>query len=202
MTQEYVCTHTPWQIAEENSLEEIDSYTVLVSKEFDGSDGGDIFGDVSTEDMAYGIMDLDACRQLIAEWYADTPEDERPDPEALQFAFHVYTAQAIKREAVKDHHPYKRQDLGFSDIATLVIETVSQDGLALEALDFGEDGRYSAYIVDMECEIPDTYERVITHDGRGWLRVYDDEMATYRATFEHGIRIYRRRFRCCIIQLL
>lgn len=198
MTLEYGCTHTPWQIAEENTQEEIDRTAAMVSNDF----GADIIGDSSTEDLAYSIMDLDACRQLIAEWYAETPEDERPGAEHLQYAFHIYTAQALKREPKKDHHQYKKQDLGFSDIATLVIETVSKDGLALEALDFGEDGRYSAYIVDAECEIPDTYERVITHNGCGWLRVYDDEMVTYRASFDHGIRIYRRRFRGCIIQLL
>lgn len=198
MTMEYVCTHTPWQIAEENSLEEIDRYASMVAEDFDD----DIFGDSSIKDLAHSIMDLDTCRQLIAEWYEDTPENERPDPEALQFAYHIYTARALKLDPKKDHHQYKSHDLGFSDIATLVIETVSQDGLALEALPFGEDGRYSAYIVDAECEIPDTYERMITHEGRGWLRVYDDEMVTYRAKFEHGIRIYRRRSRGCIIQLL
>ena len=97
LTRKYILTHTPRQIAAEYSLDEIEDWEDAVSSAFDGSDGGDIFGPMSPTEHADAVASLEDCQELIDDWYEDTPEDERPDAEDLQFAYQIMAAAYIKR---------------------------------------------------------------------------------------------------------
>ena len=97
MNRNYILTHTPRQIAADNSMDEINFWANSVSSDFDGSNGGDIFGLVSPADGADEIASLETCEYLISQWYEDTPIDERPDAEELQFAYQILCAQYLKR---------------------------------------------------------------------------------------------------------
>lgn len=58
---------------------------------------------------------------------------------------------------MKDHREYKKIPLGESDIASLLLRHPA----GCEMLDFGEDGSYSAYLVDDDCEIPEHYTKIM-----------------------------------------
>ena len=103
---------------------------------------------------------------------------------------------------MKDHHSYDKKYVGGSDIAALTCLSISNDGLIPELVRFGSDGEYMAYVVDAECSIPASYELTISHDGRGWMKLYDDDAKEFEARFENGFRIFRRGERGIIIQVL
>lgn len=94
---------------------------------------------------------------------------------------------------MKDHHEYKKIPLGESDVASLTL----RGGMGSHVLDFGEDGGYSAYLVDEECEIPDHYDRIWSCSA--WLWIYDDTRRTVRID-AYEIRIFRCGMKGCIIQ--
>ena len=77
-----------------------------------------------------------------------------------------------------ENYKNKSIDLGISDYATLILVGCRKDeGLKTESLLFGEDGSYSAWLVDDETvAIPDHYKLVATFNG--WLKVYDDDGLT------------------------
>lgn len=92
---DYILTHTPRQIAQENSLEDIERWSHLVVDEFSDVDG--IFGsEVTPYDLADDIVDIKACVDTINDWYSDVPEDERPSPRDLKYAYHIFSALSIK----------------------------------------------------------------------------------------------------------
>ncbi len=101
----------------------------------------------------------------------------------------------------KDHSIY----LGTSDMASLMIRTFDKEKEVAAILNFGSDGDYRAYIVDMNTPIPDYYEKVYT--GSGWMKIYDDYkyrvgIATkYDDANEDEINIYRAGNFGCIIQV-
>ena len=97
---------------------------------------------------------------------------------------------------MKPYKSYARRSIGASDIASLTIRGASLDPMALN---FGEDGSYSAYIVDGEAEIGAHYELVAT--TKIWLWVFDDEgdREEFRA---ETINVYRAGEMGCIIQLI
>lgn len=70
---------------------------------------------------------------------------------------------------MRDHHSYSKVSLGGSDIASLILRAPEK----LAELFMGEDGEYSAYVVDGECLIPSWYTQAF--ECESWLRVYDDE---------------------------
>lgn len=70
---------------------------------------------------------------------------------------------------MRDHHSYPMVSLGGSDIASLILRAPGK----LSDLFMGEDGEYSAYVVDEECLIPSRYTQAF--ECESWLRVYDDE---------------------------
>ena len=95
----------------------------------------------------------------------------------------------------KDHHEYPYISLGSSDIASLVL----RDSRGVRELRFGEDGTYSAYLVDAECDIPDYY--TLEAECRVWLSVYDDNTKTFEIQNPGKmIRVYRAGEFGCIIQ--
>ncbi len=63
----------------------------------------------------------------------------------------------------------KTVDLGYSDIASLILRSPGNIG----EVHTGSDGSYKGYLVDETVEIPDYYKKVYEADT--WLRVYDDE---------------------------
>lgn len=114
---------------------------------------------------------------------------------------------------MKDHHEYKKIPLGDSDIATLIVYgkldtavtgsyrwTFGKDGTTIPfKLQFGEDGDYSAYLVDDECRVPESYELRLS--GKVWLKIYDDHGLVFSERCQEW-RIYRRGVFGCIIQLI
>ncbi len=100
---------------------------------------------------------------------------------------------------MKNYKFYETISLGSSDIATLILSGIKDStGLSLEKLTFGEDGNYSAYLVDAEAEIGSHY--TLVNEFTKWLKIYDDDecMADLSADI---IKIYRAGEFGCIIQL-
>lgn len=95
----------------------------------------------------------------------------------------------------------RKEDIGSSDVAALVLMGPKfGEGLRTQILNFGEDGCYSAYIVDdPEVEIPNHYKKMAKFCK--WLKIYDDDglCKDYRA---EKINVYRAGEYGCIIQLL
>lgn len=63
----------------------------------------------------------------------------------------------------------KTIDLGYSDIASLILRSPGEIG----EVHTGSDGDYKGYLVDETVEIPDYYKKVYEADT--WLKIYDDE---------------------------
>lgn len=96
---------------------------------------------------------------------------------------------------MKSYKDYPKMYLGSSDVASLTIRT-PWDAVPLW---FGQDGTYSAYIVDEYAEIGAHYQRVFV--GRDWVRIYDDTELT--ASFiGRLIKVYRAGEFGCIIQVI
>lgn len=72
---------------------------------------------------------------------------------------------------------YAKTYIGASDCARLILEGCDKreevnQKIKFERLEFGEDGSYSAYIVDEDCEIPSHYEKkCIFYD---FVKIIDD----------------------------
>ena len=74
------------------------------------------------------------------------------------------------------------EHIGSSDIGILILSGFERGkGFQLKKLFFGEDGTYSAYIVNGQTHIPDHFVRKFSADA---------------------IRVYRSGDRGCIIQLI
>lgn len=95
--------------------------------------------------------------------------------------------------------------LGGSDIATLIMVGMTMENrpatvshLEMKELNFGEDGEYSAWLVDGDTAVPEHY--TLTAEFKNWLKIYDDEgYCTYfTAPF---IRVYQAGQFGCLIQL-
>lgn len=99
---------------------------------------------------------------------------------------------------MKNYKEYDIVSIGYSDISTLILAGLTQDGtLMTDALYFGEDGSYNAYLVDENAEIGEHYklEKIFYH----WVRFYDDEDMV-REFKGDEIRIYRAGEFGCIVQ--
>ena len=68
---------------------------------------------------------------------------------------------------------YKKNwtSIGSSDIASLIAVGIG-DGVETEAIPYGADGSYTAYIVRDKALIPDYYR--VAWATTEWLRIYDD----------------------------
>lgn len=88
----------------------------------------------------------------------------------------------------------KTIDLGYSDIATLILKSPCNIG----EVHTGSDGSYKGYLVDETIEIPDYYKKVYEADT--WLKVYDDEAMVFEARAEK-INVYNAG-NSCIIQFI
>ena len=127
---------------------------------------------------------------------------------------------------MKNHHSYPTIILGGSDAARLRY-TVHNNGSETEGfINFGEDGRYQAYVVDKYSSIPDAYKCVlhafINNPSTDGLTIYDDDTqetisfvcknnnlyqfiqksCIYEISGLYQIIVYRCGMRGCIIQLM
>lgn len=100
---------------------------------------------------------------------------------------------------MKGHHEYEKRFIGASDIGALVVVGWTQEGTKTEMLNFGEDGSYSAYVVDADAEIPESYELVMEFES--WVKIYDDSELMFVAS-GRTIKIFRRGIWGCIIRIV
>lgn len=96
---------------------------------------------------------------------------------------------------MRDHHSYSKVSLGGSDIASLILRSPGK----LSELFMGEDGEYSAYVVDEECLIPSWYTQVF--ECKHWLSVFDDDRRTARFSGD-VIRVFRSGAFGIIVQVI
>lgn len=113
----------------------------------------------------------------------------------------------LKEATLENRSSYKDicVALGGSDIATLIMVGMTMENrpattshLEMKELNFGEDGEYSAWLIDGDTSVPEHY--TLTAEFKNWLRIYDDEgYCTYfTAPF---IRVYQAGQFGCLIQL-
>ena len=123
---------------------------------------------------------------------------------------------------MKNYHLYSTITLGGSDAARLRY-IIHSDGTETEGfINFGEDGRYQAYVVDKYAIIPDAYKcvlHVFIDNPSDSLTIYDDDdmqestsfvcktnnlhqSCTYEISGLYQIIVYRCGMRGCIIQLM
>jgi hypothetical protein len=105
---------------------------------------------------------------------------------------------------MKTYKDFGKEYIGCSDIASLImVGCRGREGLKTEALRFGEDGCYKAYVIhqaeDEEIKIESHYTKVATFNH--WLKLYDDDGLTFKTTAKE-INIYRGGDFGCIIQVI
>lgn len=77
MTTKYILTHTPREIANKHTLEEIQNEIVYsVVGEFD--DSNVLIGGFSWEELADDIPDLTYCQNAVNEWFEEREPKDRP----------------------------------------------------------------------------------------------------------------------------
>ena len=113
----------------------------------------------------------------------------------------------LKEAILENRSSYKDVcvSLGGSDIATLIMVGMTTEDrpattshLEMKELNFGEDGEYSAWLIDGDTDVPEHY--TLAAEFKNWLKIYDDEgYCTYfTAPF---IRVYQAGQFGCLIQL-
>lgn len=104
-----------------------------------------------------------------------------------------------RRKIMKSYKSYESSYIGDSDIAALILVGIANGDLQPKVLNFGEDGRYSAYIVDEDAEIGSHYQK--QYEFTHWMTIYDDDtcVRTYHAK---KIVVYRAGNFGCVIQLI
>lgn len=139
---------------------------------------------------------------LLTSGYSDTYKYE------LQILQGDNMEKYTLKEAIKENRfSYKDicVSLGGSDIATLIMVGMTTEDrpattshLEMKELNFGEDGEYSAWLIDGDTDVPEHY--TLTAEFKNWLKIYDDEgYCTYfTAPF---IRVYQAGQFGCLIQL-
>jgi len=102
---------------------------------------------------------------------------------------------------MKSYKDFEQAHIGGSDVAALImVGCRGEEGLKTEALDFGEDGCYKAYIVESEdVEIGSHYKQVAIFNH--WLKIYDDNRLTFYM-YAREFRVYRAGAFGCIIQII
>lgn len=96
---------------------------------------------------------------------------------------------------MKNYKEQEKVTLGYSDIASVVARSPER----AEAILFGADNKYYAYLVDWETEIPQYYNKVF--ECSSWLKIYDDEGLTLDLKGD-SFEIYRAAEMGCIIRSL
>lgn len=96
MDKYYIQSHTPREIAKENSLEEIERWASTIPSEFNGDNGTDIFKWHSVNELADSFMDFYECMVIVTNEYGYG--DDAPDADDLLLAFQILTAKHLKTE--------------------------------------------------------------------------------------------------------
>ena len=81
---------------------------------------------------------------------------------------------------MRSYKSYESSYIGDSDIAALILAGISDGSLQSKVLDFGEDGRYSAYIVDEDAEIGSHYEKQHEFTNYSCLASFGKSSKSYR----------------------
>lgn len=101
---------------------------------------------------------------------------------------------------MKNYHDCARIQLGFSDIAEIIIrglDTTENRDVILDRLKFGGDGSYAAYIIiDGEAEVPSHYTKL--NDYAAWIEIFDDNMKRV-LIYAKSISVYRAGDYGCLI---
>ena len=101
---------------------------------------------------------------------------------------------------MKTYKDFEKQYIGSSDIASLILAGYKErEGITTIPLHFGQDGSYSAYIVEGETEIGSHYEKRAEFES--WMKIYDDEELIKSFNGKKMI-VYRAAEMGCIIQIL
>jgi hypothetical protein len=97
LTERYIMTHTPREIADNYTLEDIDSFVRHIAPVLDDVD---IFGPCSVTEGADEVTSLENCRYLVAEWWEREIEEGKPHPTARQlaYAYQILVAKALREE--------------------------------------------------------------------------------------------------------
>lgn len=141
---------------------------------------------------------LDGCNAIFTmvdgKYVISTPEDnyEYDTYDEMVADIEATVAEWDKQKSYKD---YDVRFIGASDMASLTLR--SPNGVA--ALNFGQDGGYTAYIVDENAVIGSHYTEV--YSCQRWLWVFDDTERSARFKAD-TIKIYRAGEFGCIIQLI
>ncbi len=100
---------------------------------------------------------------------------------------------------MKNYKNYNRFHIGESDAANLTVKGISpiNNDIQLTSLNFGEDGYYKAYLVDLNAEIPAHYTKVA--EFKHYLKIYDDFTLSFEIKSDN-IAVYRAGEFGCIIQ--
>lgn len=95
------------------------------------------------------------------------------------------------------YNDFSRVFIGDSDIGALI---VAGGDMKPQYLNFGEDGKYTAYVITggAGVEIGSHYRHILT--ACGYVKIYDDEGLTFSAHAEK-INIYRAGEFGCIVEL-
>lgn len=100
---------------------------------------------------------------------------------------------------MKNHYEYPLTYIGESDVSILTLVGNTQFGATACPLHYGEDGAYTAYLVDKDAEIPFCYK--FTNSFVNWVRIFDDKELVKEIEGDH-INIYRSGKFGTIIQVL
>lgn len=100
---------------------------------------------------------------------------------------------------MKYYKEYDRYFIGESDAANLTLKGISptDNNIILSSLNFGEDGYYKAYLVDLNAAIPAHYNKIT--EFKGYLKIYDDFALVFEIKADN-IAVYRSGDFGCIIQ--
>ena len=97
LTERYIMTHTPREIADNYTLEDINTFVGHIAPVLDDVD---IFGPSSVTEGADDVTSLEFCRYLVSEWWGREIEEGKPHPTARQlaYAYQILAAQALREE--------------------------------------------------------------------------------------------------------
>lgn len=100
---------------------------------------------------------------------------------------------------MKNYKDYDQYHIGESDAANLTLKGISpiNNDIQLTFLNFGEDGYYKAYLVDLKAEIPAHYTKIA--EFKTYLKIYDDFALSFEVKADN-IAVYRAGEFGCIIQ--
>lgn len=100
---------------------------------------------------------------------------------------------------MKTYKDFEKCYIGESDSAFLTFVSIYKNNFVETPIYFGEDGCYSAYIVNKETDIPKHYQLIMK--CKRLLKIYDDFGLAQEFTAK-DIEVYRAGDFGCIIKLI